>query len=116
VVAFWGAAGLYGIFVFRLILRGNAVARARQGWPRGGRLLLFVLAIVLTVLLVIPAAILAVGYAFGMTDCPADFSPAQPWRCTPGGRFLFMTVGITLALPLAAAWLRWLLGVIYRSP
>jgi hypothetical protein len=115
VLVFWLCVAAYGSVVFRGILRGSVASReSEKGWPRGRRLVLYVVGIILTVVIVIPVAIVGVGYAFGMTDCPADSLPSQAWRCSPTGRLLFMTLGIAAGLPLAALWLRWLLGLVYR--
>jgi hypothetical protein len=116
VVSFWLVVAFYGGFVFRRIVRRSATGSAfPEYWPRGRRLALLVSAVVLTAVVIIPATIVAVGYVFGMTDCPADFSSDQPWRCSRAGRFLFMSAGIVLGLPLVALWLRWVLNLSYKN-
>jgi hypothetical protein len=97
------------------------MARHRLESPAGmhgirrWRLAAYISGLVLTVVVVIPGAIMAVGYIFGMTNCTADYSPNQPWRCSQVGRFLFLTLGILVALPLVAVLLRSLMGFVYRS-
>jgi hypothetical protein len=112
-VIFWAAVVLYAVYVFRRILgRGQL---SRRDWPRGWRLAAYVSGLLLAVVVVVPAAIMVAGYVFGMTNCTADYSPSQPWRCSQAGRLLFITLSILVGLPLVAMLLRWLAGFVYRS-
>jgi len=113
-IAIFGVAVFfYGHYMFRR-LGGKAVTDTAS-WPRGKRLVFFCLALALTVIVIIPAAIVAVGYAFGMTDCSADLSPTDLWRCSLAGRSSFLVCGIAIGIPLAALWVRLLLGMFPRN-
>jgi hypothetical protein len=105
------------IFYAHYILRrlGGADGKAAKGtssWPSGWRLAFLCIALVLTVIVLIPAVVVTVGYAFGLTDCSPHFSPSDPWRCSPVGRLLFLIGGIVIGLPLAVLWTRLLLRLV----
>jgi len=105
VVVFITAVALYTRYVFRRF--GPPLATP---WPRGTRLALFWVGIVLAPVIVVPAVLVAVGYVLGMTNCPAQFSPGEAWGCSPIGRLTFLLGTLAIGLPLAALWLRFLLG------
>lgn len=103
------ALGLYANFVLRRVAGVNLRSRVQMPWPRGWRLVVYWLALVISVVILVPGAIITVGYAFGLSDCPADFSPHDPWRCSLIGRLCFLVGAIAVGLPLAALCAR-LLG------
>ena len=109
-VVFWAAVALYGIYVFRRILGRGQLSRV--DWPRGWRLVAYVSGLVVTVVVIFPAAIMAAGYVLGMGNCTAAHSADQPWRCSPPGRVFVLALFLFFGLPLAAAWLRLLLGFV----
>jgi hypothetical protein len=110
---FWAAVIFYAHYIFRRL--GGAAAKGTSSWPRGWRLAFLGIALVLTVIVLIPAVVVAVGYTFGLTDCSPHFSPSDPWRCSPVGRLLFLLGGIVIGLPLAALWTRLLLRFVSKS-
>ena len=115
-IAIWAAIILYTRYAFRRF----GPVRLQSGdfappWPRGARLALFWFVIVLSVILLVPAGILAVGYALGMTQCNGRFAPSSSWGCSPSASLVFLTVVIGLGLPLMALWVRFLLGVFARN-
>jgi hypothetical protein len=105
------AGGLYTRYVFRRF----GPPQLAVPWLHGKRLALFWLAIVLTVVVVIPAVTVAVGYVLGMTGCRPQFSPSDPWRCSPIGRLSLLIGMLAIGLPLAAIWMRFLLGILARD-
>jgi NADH:ubiquinone oxidoreductase subunit 6 (subunit J) len=110
-----GAVALYANFVLRRIAGIDMRSPTKMPWPRGWRLAAFWFALVISVVVLIPAAIFAAGYLTGLSDCPADLSPQDPWRCTAIGRLLFMAGGIAVGLPLAALWARLLVKLIIKQ-
>jgi hypothetical protein len=109
-ILFFSAVGLYALYVFRRFGPPRTTP-----WPRGKRLVFFCVLLVLTGVVVVPAAIVAVGHAFGMTTCRVTFSPGEPWACSPIGRLTFLVGTLAAGLPLAAIWLRFLLGRAVRE-
>lgn len=76
--------------------------------PRGWRALLFWCALAVTVVILIPGGALAVAYATGVADCPAQAVPGMPWQCSADGRGAIALVGIVVGLPLVFLWVRFL--------
>jgi len=105
------AGGLYTRYVFR---RFGPPQLAVPGL-HGKRLALFWLAIVLTVVVLIPVVMVAVGYALGMTGCKPQFSTSDPWQCSPIGRLSLLIGMLAIGLPLAAIWMRSLIGMLARN-
>lgn len=106
------AGGLYTRYVFRRF----GPAQSASPWLHGKRLALFWFAIALTVVVVIPAVVVGVGYGLGLTGCRPQFSPSDPWRCSPIGRLSLLLGMLAIGLPLAAIWMRLLLGILARDP
>jgi len=105
------AGGLYTRYVFR---RFGPPQLAVPGL-HGKRRALFWLAIVLTVVVLIPVVMVAVGYALGMTGCKPQFSTSDPWQCSPIGRLSLLISMLAIGLPLAAIWMRSLIGMLARN-
>ena len=114
-IAFLVGANFYAQYVFRRfgIVRGPPLQSAMP-WPHGRRLALFWFVMAFTGVVVVPAGLVALGYALGMTDCSAQFLPGDPWRCSPVARLSFLVGTVALGLPLAAIWIRFLLGMLAR--
>ena len=102
-VVFFVALAFYTRYIFR---RLGPPPGARS--PRGWRLVLFWLVIVLTVAVIIPAIIVSVDYEFGQFDCPAPRSPGESFGCSAAGRATLLIGSLAIMLPLAALWLRFL--------
>ena len=105
------AGGLYMRYVFRRF----GPPRLAVSWLHGKRLALFWSVIILTVVAVIPAVIVGVGYVLGMTGCRPQFSTSDPWQCSPIGRVSLLVAMLAIGLPLAALWMRFLLGILARD-
>jgi hypothetical protein len=114
-VAIVTVVGFYARFVFSRLgrpegMRGNTT----WPWPRGRRLVLFILSWVVTLFVLLPAAIFLLGAPFGMSICPADATATGPWRCSPLGRLTTALLVLVVLLPLAALWQRLLLLTFVR--
>ena len=111
-VVFLLGIALYARYVFRRIAGVGAPSMVH---PRGRQLILFWLALVFTVIVIIPAVIVGVGYALGINERPSRFSPGEPWMCSSTAHGSFLLLGIVLGLPLAALWIRVLLRLTTRA-
>lgn len=76
-------------------------------WPRGWRLVLFILALLVTVGVIIPAFIMGVGYLAGFGKCVQPEKSASI-ICSPSGRILLLLLIVATGLPLGRAWSRFL--------
>jgi hypothetical protein len=114
-IVFLVAVNFYARYVFQRfgLTRGNPPEFA-MSWPRGKRLVLFWLAIGITVI-AIPFGIVAVGDALGTIDCSPHFSPGDPSGCSPVARFGFALGVLVLGLPLGAMWVRFLADTLRRD-
>jgi hypothetical protein len=86
--------------------RNGAMLASLRRWPRGWRLVIFSIALVVTVVLVVPAFIMGIGYLVGFGACDNPNSAAL--ICSPIGRLLLTVVLIGIGLPLAVTWARFL--------
>jgi hypothetical protein len=110
-IAFLVAVNFYAQYVFRRF-------GVFSGWPpefigpapRGKRLVLFWLVMAFSVVVLVPAAIIAIAYPLGMLDCGDRYLPSEPPQCSPGARLSFALGGIVIGLPLMAMWMRFLLA------
>jgi hypothetical protein len=77
-------------------------------WPRGWRLTVFTVAVIGTVVIVIPALIVGVGYLLGFGTCDRPDVAAVSSICSPLGRLLFVVVLVAIGMPPVLAWMRFL--------
>lgn len=77
-------------------------------WPRGWRLVLFSIALIVTVVLVVPAFIMGIGYLLGFGACDRPGTAAVADICSPLGRLLVTVLLIAIGLPLGLTWARFL--------
>jgi hypothetical protein len=77
-------------------------------WPRGLRLGLYWVLVLITLLVLIPAFIVGSGYLLGFGSCVETNSIGTPVLCSPRGRLLLAAVLISVGLPLARMWLGFL--------
>jgi hypothetical protein len=105
-VALFVAVSAYGRYVFR---RFGATA---VPWPRGKRLALLWVAIVFTVIVILPAVMVAVMYPLGMITCSDRYLPTDSLQCSPGARLWLAFAVILVGLPLMALWLRFLVRLV----
>jgi hypothetical protein len=115
-ICFLVAVNFYARYVFRRfgVFSGSPPEFVGPA-PRGKRLVLFWLAIAFTVVVPGPAALFAIAYPLGMFDCGDQYSPSEPPQCLPGARLSFALGLIAIGLPLAALWMRLLLGKITHN-
>lgn len=78
-----------------------------RGLPRGWRLTFFTVALIVTVVVAIPAIIMGLGYLVGFGECDRP-DTATLTLCSAQGRLLLMTVLIAVGLPLARIWAKFL--------
>ena len=115
-IGFFVAVNFYARYVFcRFGVFTGSPPKFFGPAPRGKRLVLFWLAITFTVVVLFPAAICAIAYVLGMFDCGDQYSPSEPLQCSPAGRLSFALGLIVIGLPLAAMWMRFLLGRITHN-
>jgi hypothetical protein len=50
-----------------------------------------------------------------MSGCRPQFSSGDPWWCSPIGRLALLIGMLAIGLPLAAIWMRFLLGILTRD-
>jgi hypothetical protein len=77
-------------------------------WPRRLRLGLYWSLVLITLIAVIPAFILGVGYLSGFGSCLEPGSTSTTIICSAGGRVAFATLLIAVGLPLSRMWLGYL--------
>lgn len=84
-----------------------------QRWSRRVRVLVASVAIILTCVVLVPAAILAIGYLIGAGDCEAS---SDAIRCSALGKSLTAGVIIAIVLPPSLVWARFLQRILnYRE-
>ena len=105
-VAFFVAVTTYGRYVFRRL------GVTAMPWPRGKRLALLWAAIAFTVVVIVPAVVVAGMYPLGMITCGDQYSPTGPLQCSPGTRLGLAFGVIVVGLPLMALWLRFLVRIV----
>lgn len=80
--------------------------------PRPWRIALFIIAVMLTVVIVIPAAILFIGYVVGFGACVRTDTGTGSALCSPGARLILALLVIAVGLPLSRMWVRYLGGTL----
>ena len=115
-IVFLAAVNFYARYVFRRfgVFSGSPPEFVGPA-PRGKRLALFWLAIAFTVVVLMPAAVVAIAYPLRMFDCGDKYLPSEPPQCSPGARLSFALGLIVIGLPLMAMWMRFLLGRIMHN-
>jgi hypothetical protein len=93
----------------------NAMPTRFRRWPRGLRIAIYATLILLTIVAVIPAMIVGVGYVAGFAGCYLPETSATSGICSAQGRLLLMLVLIGVGLPVVRAWNRFLVRTLDLS-
>ena len=110
-----GAVILYARYVFVRLGRPTGMPTDPSWpWPSGRRLLSFLLAILFSLFVLLPAALFILGYPLGVGSCPVEIAPTGAWRCSAEGRLLSFLFIVAVLIPLAALWARLLLHTFVR--
>ena len=84
-------------------------------WLDRGRFVLLCVAVAISVVLAIPVAIATFAYALKATGCPPASIPSTRWICSSSGRLSVLMGVCALGPPVAAIWMRCLLGLLKRG-
>lgn len=101
-----GFIAIYVQCIFRRIAGIDFLNAKKTSWPRGWRLALFILALVISVLVLIPSAAHLIGSVLEVTRCHQPLAPIVLPTCPSPERLISMVVLALVLLPPVALWIR----------